>query len=867
MMRKKGFVTALFIILSLAGSQISASNIQKQGHISRFNLDNGLVVLHKQVKSGLVAIEVIVNTGSAREGSFLGSGISHFIEHMIFKGTAKRGVGEISLQLKSYGGQMHGATSFDYTNYNVTVLKEYFPQAMELLADSLFNPLFDEEELRKERDVILKEFNLNEDNYSRKVVQLLFANLFSIHPYRHPIIGYKFLFKKLARQDLVDYHRKAYLPNNMIIAVVGDVKVQDCLKVVTEQFSGYERGSMECEALPAEPEQTFKRNVVETSAVKLAYLELGFHGPRLTNPDLEPMDVLANILGGGENSRLYRLLVEEERKAYEVNCWSYTPKEPGVFGISIILGEGFQDEVISLVLKELKKIKLEGVEPDELERVKKVIAFRHVMAGETVSQQARNIVQSQFLVAHPDFYPRYIERINKVKNGDVIKVAKTYLKEDNLTVAAILPSGVFLPEKKDGEPEKERKIEKLTLNNGLRILLREDHSRPVCSLNVCFNGGVRAENVANNGICNFTVRMLLRGTTLRKRSELLKELDELGGGLEVYSGNNSFGLKLNVLSSDLERGLNFASELILHPAFPLNELEKQRRLLLAGIKKGKDDPFKVCHQALRKKLFKVHPYQLYPEGSLDTVKHIRRQDILEFYRDYYVPGNMVISVFGDFKKDRVFKILKEYFGKLSHRAVKDLEAVREEERDSVIETKRFIMDKKQTVVMLGFLSGSLLDKDRYALDLLNSVISGHSSKLFKRIREELGLAYAVGAFEVKGPDMGYFVLYAATTGENARKVKEELLKQLPLLKTSYLTEEELAVCRNELIGVKRMGWEKLSRFSFEVALDELFGLGYDNYTCYEQKIESVTAKQLRKVANRYFYPNSYVVVTVGPAGE
>ena len=250
-------VVSLWTLPAMAQSEIVEA-IDKNG-AQKHVLDNGLIVIIKEDHSSpLVAVEARVRVGSANEGEFAGSGVSHFVEHMLFKGTASRRVGEIEKEIKSYGGTISGFTSYDYSGYQFVVLKEYFVNTLDILKDALFNSSLDPKELERERDVILKEIRLNRDEPTRRLSRLLWSTTYRTHPYRHPIIGYQDLFSKLTRQDLLTYYKKMYIPNNMIVTVVGDIDTEAAYAHVVEAFGGVKRGTPPATARPIEKRQISK---------------------------------------------------------------------------------------------------------------------------------------------------------------------------------------------------------------------------------------------------------------------------------------------------------------------------------------------------------------------------------------------------------------------------------------------------------------------------------------------------------------------------------------------------------------------------------------------------------------------------------
>jgi len=942
------------------------------GQTGQVALDNGLTVLMRHMPgSGLVCLMAIVDAGSTTEGKYIGSGISHFVEHMFFKGTPTRGMGVIPAQIKSYGGRMGGWTSFDYTGYDIVVLKEYFAQAAKVLADAIQNPLFDAAELEKERNVILREINLNEDSPDRKISRLLFSTAYDRHFYKHPIIGYKEVFEKLTRDNLVDYHKQMYTPGNIVLAITGDFDIQTVLPLIKSAFGSWS-GSVHPEPeRPREPVQLSTRVLTQPADVETCYLEMAFHGPALKANALFAMDMLSHILGHDRESRLYKILVEKYQLASSVSCWSYTPRDKGLFGVNVRFTDpGDTDRITEIVLSEIDLIIKKGVSRGEMARIRRQILNDYIWGLETSSSQARDIATSYLLTGDYDFSKKYVEGINKTSRKNIARAAGRYLKTQNMTKVALMPrdkcTEVLKAESTKIEPAQEKKsvykgnektvvsavaaetikeeekhtkiivpreeeqnkkqrvktnavvlnakkndkkennlrqdagrIERVELPGGVVLLLKQDKRLPRCSVNAVFVGGLSVENDENNGISSLMASMLSRGTKKRDRAKIIRHISELAGNLSFYSGNNSLGGRMDILSSDLNKGLELLSDLTFNPIFPLSEIDKEKELILAGIKRADDDNFSVCHRALKQIMFKDHAFKMPASGTEESVGSITREQLMDFHSRIFVPENLTISVFGDFDRIRVLKQIKKYFSKGSVLTAKNNRDKREKSVASqtgtivAVKTDNPIlknilksagtgffstndpdhkipreiikpMNRQQVILMLGFPHYDIYSPDRFAFSLVDKSIKGHSSRLFKHIREKLGLAYMVGGFEVLGLNKGYYVIYAAVAPEAVEQAKKEIIKQVNVIRAEGLTDEEIISGRNKILGEMRMGRESISAEAFSAVLDECYGLGYDFYQKFEKQILNVDHKQIKEILQKYLDPADCRLAIAGP---
>ncbi|MEA3328446.1 MAG: AmmeMemoRadiSam system protein A [Candidatus Omnitrophota bacterium] len=856
-------LTAFLIILTVFIPSRGFSDNQA----SRYILDNGLTVIIKPVPvHPVVSVVCVVKAGSATEGRFSGSGISHFIEHLLFKGTAKRGVGEIARQIKQSRGKISAYTTLDYTRYEITLPAEHLGRALDILSDVLANASFDSREMEKERNVILNEMRRGNDDNDRYLSKLLWSTAFREHPYRMPVIGYQELFLKLTRDDILEYYRQMYVPNNIILSVVGGIEAEQVLLKVKKAFKYLQRGRIMPYAVVCEPVQMSKREIVEGRDQGLAHLLIGFHGPELNSPDLYAMDVAAIILGEGRSSRLYTRLKEKEQIVHSISAFSYTPRDPGIFGIKVLLDREKIPEAVTAVEEELAEIKKGGINDQELDKARKMVLADYIFSLQTAEAQAGQLAVNQALTGDFNFSKRYIDGINSVTLDDIKRSTLKYFKPNNLTQAMLVP-GTKEPSKMNGQEKTvDLPIKKIILNNGLTVLLKENHATPAVSIRAVIKGGVRLEEQASNGISLFTAKMLLKGTKKRSSEDIFEELASIGAKVSSYSGNNSFGVSLDVLSGDLETAIDVLMDAFINSAFDQPAIEKVREEMTARIEEKKEDSFDTARQALKSGLFKTHPYQFEVTGTRESLSNIGREDLLEFYDRYVLAGNMVIAVFGDIDPEETERILTKKSKGLKRKPADEISIPAEKTRTRQERIEKY-MDKSEATVLAGFHTIAIADNDRYVFEVITAVLSGQDGRLFRVIREDLGLSYVVGSYHVMGLDPGYYVLHSASEPKEIGRVRDLLISQIELLRTEPVGAGELKRAKNALIGSWIINLQSNAALAFSSGLDELYGLGYNNYKHYPERIGKITAENITRTANRYLDPEKSVIVTITAMNE
>jgi zinc protease len=378
-----------------------------------------------------------------------------------------------------------------------------------------------------------------------------------------------------------------------------------------------------------------------------------------------------------------------------------------------------------------------------------------------------------------------------------------------------------------------------------------------------FQGGVLAENLENNGLTLLLAKCVLKGTPTRAAEQIANEIESLGGSLDSYGGNNSFGVNAEVLSSDFDQGLDLLADVVLHPIIPEPALEREKDVQLATIRAQRDHMLQSASKAMRRKLFGNRGYGLDVAGNEASVRATTRAHLLDFYRRLTVPNNCVLSVFGDISAERVKRAIEAKFGSWSRSAPIKIEAGEPLHPTEIIRVSEH-RDKKQGVIVLAFPGVSIHDKDRHALELLQEALSDLGSRLFVRIRENLGLAYYVGAQHFLGLQPGYFALYAGTMPDKLALVEEEMLKEVRLLRADGLAEEELKRAKAKLLGQKKIARQDLGGYAVAAALDELYGLGYNNCDQEDAHYEAVTLADVHQAICRYLDPEKCVISTVSP---
>ncbi|MGB3400021.1 MAG: pitrilysin family protein, partial [Candidatus Deferrimicrobiaceae bacterium] len=848
--------------------------------IGKFTLGNGLtVVLRENHSSPVVAVQVWVKAGSATEPEER-AGMSHILEHMAFKGTKRRGPGQIAREVEALGGEINAYTSFDQTVYHITISRRYLENALDILADTLGNSVFDAEELAREKEVILEELRMNEDNPGRMNGKAMFREAYRVHPYGRPVIGYDNTIRKTTRDDLVAYFSRYYYPGNMVLVIAGDVDQETARPLIEKTFLPLKTHQSPPGGAPAEPPQQEIRVKIQERDAKRAYLDIGFHGPSMQDEDVFSWDLLSMILGSGQTSRLYREVKDARGLVDSVGSYAFTPKDEGVLIVSATGAADKAKEALREILRQTFLLAAAPPEGQELARAKTSIESDFVYSLESVGSLARHVGFFETTLGDGGFERKYLQKIRGVSAGDIVAAARKHLRPENLTVAAVVPrgeAGLISPEevrqvaweayREAMKPAKEAgprgSVVKEVLENGIRVVIREDRAVPVVAVEAGFQGGLRGEEKSFWGISTITGEMLTKGTKNRTAIEISEAVENMAADLSGFSGRNSFGLRARLMSKDFTIGFRLFVESLRWPSFPAEELEKKRQEVLGRLKLQKDDMVRSVILLFLATHYGEHPYARNPLGTEESIGRITREDLERYYRRWADPRNMVIVISGDIGAEEALSAVREAFGDFPSREefvpigpmpVPEEKGIRRGEEPG---------EKEQAHFIIGYTGARVTDSDRYALDVLGSALAGQGGRLFTNLRDKKSLAYSVTSFSSEQVDPGFFAIYMGTSAEKRDGAITDTLKEIEDVRANGVTAEEFDRAKKWMVGTYEIGLQSNSAYADKMMYNELYGIGYEETFREPEKIEAVTLEEVNRVATKVLHTDRYTIAILG----
>ncbi|MCK6544411.1 insulinase family protein [Myxococcota bacterium] len=833
-------------------------------------LKNGLkVIVEENHASRVVAAQVWVEVGSADELP-AEAGLAHVHEHMLFKGTAKRKVGEIAADVEAAGGDINAWTSFDQTVYHVTIASRELDVALDILADAVQHSTFDADELGRELEVVLEELRRGNDTPSRVASEMLFRASYLQHPYFRPVIGYVDTVSAFTREQILGFYKKWYHPKNMCLVVVGDVKAEDVVAKAEALFEG-DRGeaAQRPHTRVLEPAQRELRVVSKAQDIQETHLAVAWHGTPLRHPDTAALDVLSVVLGSGESSRLFRRVKRELELVNDCYAYSYTPKDPGLLVVGAqIHGEKLEDAYRAL-LTETLRFRHEEPEEAELEKAKTIILSEAVYQKETVQGIARKLGYFELVGGGTDYEAEYYTRVKAVTADEVRRVAKLYLDPAAMTVSTLMPTAhagqmaeaavakitdeVVAALEQAHAPTRiqlgAEQVAKVKLSNGATLLVREDRAVPLVSIRAVSKGGLLTETARTNGVSHLAGELLVRGTEQFSAEQIVDETDAMAGSISALAGRNSLGLSGSFLAESWERGLELFSSCLLEPLFDPAELEKERKTQIEDIASRQDSLSAVAFDLFAASMFDDHPYRMPVLGTKESVSALTRDDVIHAYRTQLRPDELTIAVVGAVDVAKTIERIDRRIGQARPHA--DAGRFVRPARITGPTSPRAVRanrEKEQAHLVLGFLGVSLDDDRRYVLDVLSSVLGGQSGRLFLELRDKQSLAYSVSAVCLEGIDPGYFSIYIGTSPDKLEVAERGIRAELKKVLDEEVTQGELDRARRYLIGSHEIALQRAGTRASTMALNETYGIGYAEYAKYAEKIQAVTAKRIRDVA-------------------
>ncbi len=861
-------------------------------NFARAVLKNGMTVIVEEYPAHPVAcIGTYVKAGYFDETDDV-VGISHVLEHMFFKGTAKRGVGQIARDTRTLGGVLNASTIYDRTWYYSVVPAENLNKAMEIQADALQNSALDAGELKKELEVIVQEAKRKLDSPTSFATEKLLELAFEKHRMRRWRIGTEAGIRSINREKIQEFYRQFYAPERIILVISGDVQRDRVLEKVAELYGKFQRPSQAATRSPEEPEQKTTRYQELRGAVQQSHLVLGYHTIGVEHPDYYPLLVLSQVLGAGRGSVFYQQLVDKQRLVDSYDVYQMSYPAVGMLMVDCTFDPAKIDRVEPAILTEIELLRSRTLEGAEMQRALTLIEKSHYRSLEDCESRAEQLGHFEAL---GDYKQRdnIVEKVRQVTADQVKAVAQKYLKLDNLTVLEYQPRSapsrsldaarlkntwdLVLPgavEKRRGEVAglsaggettkeasswipnyKGRGLKHTSILRGPEVYYREDHTLPLVDVGFIFQGGRLEEKDENRGITELALNIAVRESDHFRDGTLALALERLGGTLHVINAPDYCGFVLSILSRNLGEGMGLVTEVIQKPIFREETVAREKELQLARLKRIKENNFAYPLQLCREALFGNHPYAFPAVGTEKSVAALNAQQLDAWYRDNIAQFRPLVVILGDIEgTSAVEQIARDFSGsRFKVKTIAELRVVPLEKASQRSDTR----ENKQTATVVGFSGPAFGDRDSDVLDIIRNMVSGLGGRFFDELRDRQNLAYTVTVVNEKNRFGGAVYAYIATSPENAERAEKGLLDQFARFNQEPIKDEEYYRGLVSTIGSHVIGMQSRFNYLNEIARYAILAGDVDQLEQYSGRVKSITIEEIKAAAKKYFTPGKH----------
>ena len=894
--KRSTFLLVIAILLSATAFAQTGDKLPPI-NVKQYKLKNGLtVVMHQDHSTPITAVGVFYHVGSKNETPGR-TGFAHLFEHMMFQGS-KNYQSDYLSAMQDLGANVNGTTNEDRTWYYEVVPSNFLERALYLEADRMGGLLdaMTQEKLDNQRDVVKNERRRGVDNVpygtmNERILEILYPEG---HPYRWDVIGSMDDLSAASMEDVKSFFRQYYVPNNTVLSLAGDFDEKQAMAWVNKYFGPIKPAKGITRPNPAQPQLT--------SVIRKQYEDPFATAPRVAmvwptgkeySPDEPALDILGSVLSGGRGSRLQSNLLYKNELVTNIGAGNGTLEVAGTFQITATARQGKSlDDIEREINSEIEKIKKDGVSADEVSRALTQRDAQAIYGLQTVQGKGSRIATYQAYLNQPNYFQADIDRYRKVTPEDVKRVANKYLVANHIVMSYVpaktppaagradrpattssKKSDPALAAKQEamlpkGGPDPQLvlpKIEKMQLANGLNVWVVQHHELPIVSMNLVINGGAAVEKGDKSGVASMTSSMLNQGTKTRSALELSNGLQAIGASVGPSAGWDSSNVSMQTLTKNLDKALDYYSDVIMNPAFPDAEFRSLKGRVMNGFRQRKANATTLGGIVYDKVLYGDQVYGRQLTGDEKSLPGISRDDVADFYNAYYRPNNSTLIVVGDVQPADIKTRLEKAFSNWKPGEVRQPTFA---EQRMMARPAIYLVDKPgavQSYVTVGQVGVERSNPDFYALQVMNSILgAGSGGRIFMNLREDKGYTYGAYSRFAYRKGAGPFSASGEIQTVSTKEAVQEFMNELNGIRGSRpVTPKELEANKQALIRRYPSGFETPGGISGQLANLVTYGLPDSYFNDYISRVNSVTIADVNRVANKYLDPSKMAIVIVG----
>ena len=894
-----------FSLLLLLAGPVAAAEVPEVRY-DKTTLPNGLeVILVEDHRLPIVAVNIWFHVGPANEAPGL-TGFAHLFEHMMFAGTRHLPRGLADRLLEGAGAtDSNGSTDYDRTNYYDTVPSNQLELALWVHADRMgyLLDVLDQAALSNQQDVVRNERRQSVENRPYGVVEeaLNHALFPKTHPYYAAVIGSHADIQNAKLADVRDFFKRYYGPNNASIVIAGDIDKAKTRALVAKYFGSFKKSPPVVHPKVATPAIARERRITVPDRVELPRLYMAWLTPPAFQPGDAELAVTAQILAGGKSSRLYKTLVYERQIAQEAAAAQNSNALTSTFIVDATARPGHEpSELETAIDAELKALRDTGPSEQEVERARNTIETAMLTSIEKLGGTglANQTNQYNQYTGDPGYLPKDIERLRRVTAADVRRVAQAYLQPNARVIVAGVPgkpelgpdvpappppqvsktgktdraAGINRDEAWRRTPPKPGPAPRFTLPqgdafklpNGLTVIVHPNPALPLVAAELVVKSGSDANPSDQPGLAGFTAQMLDEGTATRSAPRIADEIAQLGAFLGSGSTADASTVSLLALRSTFPQALDVLADVVLHPAFPTAEVERQRASRIGELTQQRDDPALVAVVAAAGALYGPdHPYGYGQLGTEQAIRATTREDLVRFWRRHYLPGNAALVVSGDITADELRTLATARFGGWERADA----AVTSVGDPAGTKARLVVVDKPgtpQTSLRVTTIAAARRTPDYPAMQVMNAALGGlFSSRINLNLREDKGYSYGVFSAFRYDRTPGPFTIAGSVRTDVTGASISEIFREVNGMRAKPLPAAELAGARDSQVYSLPGQFETNSGIGASLAETFVFDLPADYWRTLPDRFRAVTAAQVQAAAQKYLKPDQLKVIAVG----
>ncbi len=815
---------------------------------------NGLTaVIASEPAHPVLSLQFWVETGSVHEGEWQGAGLSHLLEHMVFKGTRSYSALQLNEKVAALGGAWNAYTTTDRTVFYIDGPAEHWREYLNLLTELVFFPIFPEEEWEREREVIRREMDMYNDDPQDAAYHALIGTLFKRHPRRLPVIGERTLFDALSHADMLAYYRRRYVPGKVFVCVAGDIDTKAFTQALEDEMQSIPaRTAAETPHTP-EPRQWGPRLQRLEFAQPTTTLMLAWRIPASDHPDTPALSMLSSLLGDGRSAWLYKHFHDELGLVHDIAAYTLPHEEgEGALVVEADAERENRDSLRDALVEYMAALPQLPAEAFRQARARVLHQHRALRARSCASVQklAARLGSYWHRFRNPDLDDEWESALCGTGAEELKRVAATYFGSERLVEVSVDPLGTNPSSGTEDTRTACPAPQAFTLPNGLRLVVREEHRLPLCAATLAFGAGCPTETAATAGINNLMAECLLKGTPSRSAAELAETMESLGGSINCNAGNNTLTMDARCLHEDVPTMLRLLADAALHPLFPSDAVEQVKKDMVADILDSQEDPASLAFRRLRRLCFGDVSYGNHPDGTQESVESLRRDDLVAHHARLCCSRNAVLCVAGDIDTAAVRTLAEELFA--------DMPAGRPVQRTSTppqqAAEELVACNKEQAVIALALPGLPVLSADDVLLSLFNDWCRDMSGPVFSEIREKRGLAYYASTSTLLGVDAGCLCFYLGTHPQQVAQARAALEQLLAALAEQGMPPAALERTRATALSSCLMTAQDVTKLCSATAVDTLLGLGGDYIDHMPARLRAVTHDRMQAFLRRLLSP-------------